>query len=125
MTNAIELLRAAATTGFVGGRNPIEIFLNKIDMQIANAKQVKEGKALNTRSLWFRKDGAGYVVRVGRNAFEIAGSKLFKASDLDQVVAILTAAKEAIQADAKLQETITKFSKERSERLKKGRAKKA
>lgn len=125
MTNAIELLKAAATTGFVGGQNAVEIFLNKIDTQVANAKQVKEGKALNTRSLWFRRDGAGYVVRVGRNAFEIAGSKLFKASDLDQVVAILTAAKEAIQADAKLQETITKFSKERSERLKKGRAKKA
>ncbi len=125
MTNAIELLKAAATTGSVGGLTPVEIFLTKIDAQIANAKEVKEGKTLNTRSLWFRKDGAGYVVRIGRNAFEIAGSKLFKASDLDQVVAILTAAKEAIQADAKLQETITKFSKERSERLKKGRAKKA
>ncbi len=125
MTNAIDLLRAAATTGFVGGNNPIDIFLNKIDGQINNAKQVKEGKGINTRSLWFRKDGAGYVVRVGRNAFEIAGSKLFRANDLDEVVVILSAAKEAIQADTKLQETIIKFSKERSERLKKGRAKKA
>lgn len=75
MTNAIELLKSAATTGFVGGQNPVDIFYNKID----------------TRSLWFRKDGAGYVVRIGRNAFEIAGSKLFRAEDLDGVVAILNA----------------------------------
>jgi hypothetical protein len=124
MANALETLKAAATTGAVGGRNPLEIFNDKIDTQITYAKQIKDGKDINTRSLWFRKDGAGYVVRVGRNAFEIAGSKLFRATDLDGVVTLLNAAKDAIKADKKLQDEIALHSLERSERLKKGRASK-
>lgn len=123
MANALETLKAAATTGHVGGRDAMEIFYSKLDTQIEYAGQVKDGRQLNSRSLWFRKDGAGYVVRIGRNAFEVAGSKLFKAADLDAVVVILKAAKEAIQADTKLQEVIAKHSAERSERLKVGRAK--
>ncbi|MCY1741437.1 hypothetical protein [Ensifer sp. SL37] len=123
MTNALELLKASATTGTVGGRNPLDIFYSKIDTQIAFAKQIKEGKPVNSRSTWFRKDGAGYVVRIGRNAFEIAGSKLFRASDLDGVVELLTAAKAAIGQDKKLQDAIALHSMERSERLKAGRAK--
>ncbi|MCZ7975042.1 hypothetical protein O9X80_11140 [Agrobacterium salinitolerans] len=124
MTNALELLKASATTGHVGGRNPLEIFYDKIRTQIEYAGQIKEGKDINTRSLWFRRDGAGYVVRIGRNAFEIAGSKLFRAADLDKVAEILTAAKTTIEQDKKLQDTIALHSLERSERLKKGRAKK-
>jgi len=89
MANALELLKAAATTGHVGGKTPMEIFYSKLDTQVQYAKEVKDGKQHNSRSLWFRKDGAGYVVRIGRNAFEVAGSKLFKAADLDQVVVIL------------------------------------
>jgi len=123
MTNALELLKAAATTGNVGGKNPMDIFYSKLDQQIEYAKQVKAGKELNSRSLWFRKDGANWIVRVGRNAFEVAGSKLFKAADLDQVQELLAAAKEAIKADEKLQGVIAKHSAERSERLKEGRAK--
>ncbi len=124
MANAIELLKAAATTGVISGQSPLDIFDGKLKQQIEYAGQVKEGKAINTRSLWFRKDAQGYVVRIGRNAFEIAGSKLFRAKDLDEVIAILNAAKEAIQSDKKLQDTIALHSLERSERLKKGRAKK-
>lgn len=123
MSNAIALLKAAATTGNIATRDPIEIFMQKIDTQIANAKQVKDGKEINTRSLWFRKEGGEYVVRVGRNAFEIAGSKLFRAKDLDAVVELLGAAKQAIREDKQLQQVIAKHSSERSERLKVGRAK--
>lgn len=123
MTNALELLKASATTGIIAGRNPLDIFYSKIDTQIEYAGQIKAGKDINTRSLWFRKDGAGYIVRIGRNAFEIAGSKLFRATDLDGVIAILNAAKAAIAADKKLQDTIALHSMERSERLKAGRAK--
>ncbi len=123
MANAIELLKSAATTGHVGGRSPMEIFYGKLDMQVQYAGEVKAGKTHNSRSLWFRKDGNGYIVRIGRNAFEVAGSKLFRAADLDGVVAILNAAKEAIEADKALQEKIAKHSAERSERLKVGRAK--
>lgn len=123
MTNALELLKSAATTGNVGGKNPLDIFYGKIDTQIGYAKQLKEGKVVNSRSCWFRKDGAAFIVRIGRNAFEVAGSKLFKANDLDQVVTLLEAAKEAIRADKKLQDTIALHSMERSERLKAGRAK--
>lgn len=124
MANAIELLKAAATTGVISGQSPLDIFYGKLKQQIEYAGQVKEGKAINTRSLWFRRDAQGYVVRIGRNAFEIAGSKLFRAKDLDEVIEILTAAKQAIEADKKLQDTIALHSLERSERLKKGRAKK-
>lgn len=123
MANALDTLKAAATTGHVGGQSPVEIFFTKLKTQIEYAGQVKEGKAINSRSLWFRKQGAEYVVRIGRNAFEIAGSKLFKAKDLDGVVTILNAAKEAIEGDKKLQDAIAIHSMERSERLKTGRAK--
>lgn len=123
MTNALELLKSAATTGNVGGKNPLDIFYGKIEQQIEYAKQIKAGKDINTRSCWFRKDGGNYIVRIGRNAFEVAGSKLFKTADLDGVVELLTAAREAIKQDKKLQDTIALHSLERSERLKKGRAK--
>ncbi|MBN7809095.1 hypothetical protein JZX86_27635 [Agrobacterium rosae] len=123
MANAIELLKSAATTGHIAGQNPVDIFYGKLATQIDYAKQVGEGKAINTRSLWFRKQGAEYIVRIGRNAFEIAGSKLFRATNLDGVVAILNAAKQAIESDKKLQDAIAIHSMERSERLKAGRAK--
>ncbi|UPA25362.1 hypothetical protein [Shinella oryzae] len=122
MTIALELLRAAATTGNVGNKNPLDIFYEKLDKQIEYAKQIKAGKDINSRSCWFRRDGANYVVRIGRNAFEIAGSKLFRAADLDGVMEVLGAAKDAIKADTALQDAIALHSMERSERLKKGRA---
>lgn len=123
MTNALELLKASATTGNVGGQSPLDIFFGKLAVQVKTAQGAKEGKAFNTRSTWFRKAGNEYIVRIGRNAFEIAGSKLFKAADLDGVIALLGAAKMAIESDKKLQETITAYSVTRSERLKVGRAK--
>ncbi|MBM7323864.1 hypothetical protein JS562_12160 [Agrobacterium sp. S2] len=123
MNQALALLKAAATDNMPVARDPIGIFLSKIDTQIAYAKQVKEGKEINTRSLWFKKEGAEYIVRVGRNAFEIAGAKLFKAKDLDTVVELLGAAKQAIREDKALQQVIAKHSADRSERLKEGRAK--
>lgn len=125
MTNALELLKSAATTGAIAGQTPLDIFYGKLAKQIELAKEVKEGKEHSTRSLWFRKQGSEYIVRIGRNAFEVAGSKLFKAADLDGVVQVLNAAKMVIEGDAKLQALITKHSAERSERLKAGRAKKA
>lgn len=124
MTNAMEILKASATTGMVHSSDPVEIFLNKIDIQIGYAADLKEGKVIKQRSLWFRKDATGYVVRVGRNAFEIAGSKLFRATDLDHVVQILSAAKDFIAQDEKTRAVIAKHSTTRSERLKVGRAKK-
>ncbi|MFW7357482.1 MAG: hypothetical protein ACODTL_16180 [Brucella sp.] len=123
MNQALALLKAAATDNMPVARDPIGIFMSKIDTQIAYAKQVKEGKEINTRSLWFKKEGAEYIVRVGRNAFEIAGSKLFKAKDLDTVVELLGAAKQAIREDKALQQVIARHSADRSERLKEGRAK--
>jgi hypothetical protein len=125
MANALELLKSSATTGVVGGQTPLEIFYGKMKQQVIFAMDVRAGKQINTRSLWFRKDAQGYVVRIGRNAFEIAGSKLFRAPDLDGVIKVLDAAKEVIEGDAKLQAAIAKHSAERSERLKAGRAKKA
>lgn len=123
MTNAIELLKSAATTGAIGGQSPVDIFYSKLDEQVKFAEEIKTGKQMKTRSLWFRKDRDGYVVRVGRAAFEVAGSRLFRAKDLDAVVEILKAAKMAVEQDKGLQEAIAKHSAERSARLKAGRAK--
>lgn len=123
MTNALELLKSAATTKSVGANNPIDIFYGKVNAQIELAKEAIDGKAINTRSTWFRKVGNAYEVRIGRNAFEIAGAKLFKAKDLEDVIGVLNAAKMVVSQDKKLQEVITKHSAERSERLKAGRAK--
>ncbi len=123
MANALELLKTLATTGNVGGKNPLDIFYGKIGTQIEYAGQVKDGRAIDKRSLWFRKDGAGYIVRIGRNAFEIVGSKFFEVADLDAVATLLDAAKEAIKADKKPQDVIALHSMERSEQLKAGRVK--
>jgi len=124
MASAIELLKSKATSGAITGKSPLEIFYGKLSQQVQFAKDIDGGKTHNTRSLWFRKDADGYVVRIGRNAFEIAGSKLFRAVNLAGVVEILNAAKEAIEADKKLQDVIALHSMERSERLKAGRSKK-
>ena len=125
MTNALELLKSAATTGTTNtGGDPIAIFMQKIAQQIDYAAKVKAGEKINTRSLWFRKDAQGYVVRIGRNGFEVAGSKLFRAADLDAVIQVLNAAKAVIETDDKLKAVIAKHSAERSARLKAGRAKK-
>ena len=68
MTNALELLKASATTGTVGSRSPLDIFYGKINTQIEFAKQMKDGKPANSRSTWFRKDGAGFHLWLERSA---------------------------------------------------------
>ncbi len=97
------------------GKSPLDIFYGKLNTQIGYAGDLKEGKTVNTRSCWFRKDGNGYVLRIGRNALEIAGSKLFRAQDLDGVIQLLNAAKVAIETDKALQDTIATNSMERRE----------
>lgn len=125
MSKALDILKAAATNQMqVVSSNPVDIFLNKINQQITYVSETKEGKQHNTRSLWFKKNGNEYVVRIGRMALEIGGAKAFKANDLDAVVVLLNAAKDEIQSDKKLQDTIAVYSMERSERLKQGRANK-
>lgn len=124
MTNALELLKAAATNNAnIGNKTAVEVFIGKIAQQIEYATEVKEGKRENnTRSLWFKKNGATFIVRIGRTAMEIAGAKAFTANNIDGVIAILNAATTEIQRDTKLQEAITRTANERSTRLKAGRA---
>ncbi|TQX90343.1 hypothetical protein EQW76_11200 [Rhizobium sp. rho-13.1] len=119
----MELLKSAATVGQVGAANPMDIFFGKLVAQIDMAKAMDNGKTFSSRSLWFRKQGGEWIVRIGRNGFEVAGSKLFKAADLAGVVGVLEAAGDVIRQDKALQGVIAKHSAERSERLKAGRAK--
>lgn len=123
MTTHIEILKPAATTGPVVGKNPVEILLAKLDQQASYPGDLIAASLVSGRSLWFRRDGAGRIVRIGRNAFDIAGSKLFRAADLEKVIEILNATKAAIQTDKKLQDTIALHSLKRSKQLKAGRTK--
>jgi hypothetical protein len=124
MTNALELLKSCATAAPVGGKSALDVFANKIEMQIQYTRDMTAGKAVNSRLLWFRKDANGYVVRIGKNGLEVAGAKFFRATDLDAVAALLGAAGEAIKADVKLQAEIQKTATARTEKLRAGRARK-
>lgn len=124
MTNALELLKASATTQPVGGKGAVEVFLGKIDQQKAHVKELQADKKVNTRLLWFRKQGTEYVVRAGRSGLEIAGAKFFSAKDLDGVATLFDAMKAAIEQDKALQEAIVKAAATRTDKLRAGRAKK-
>lgn len=121
MSDAMELLKAAATSGYVTGGDAVDKFVNRVNEQKALIKKIAAGEKISQRSLWFKKDAEGYVVRIGRNAFEVAGSKLFRAADLDGVTAVLDAAMEIIKGDDKLRAMITKHSVDKSAQLKAGR----
>lgn len=124
MTNALELLKSAATSAPVGGKTPVDVFISKIQQQKAYIADMKANKAVNSRVLWFKKQGGEYVLRVGRSGLEIAGSKFFKAKDLDAVADLLDAVKSAIEADKALQDEIAKTAQDRTAKLRAGRAKK-
>lgn len=121
---ALDILKAAATTATVMGSDPIANFQRKCDEQIAFVEQVKAGKEVSKRSLWFKKVGAHYEMYITKSKVTLAGTNVFKADDLDGVINVIKAAKEFVAGDSAVQAEITKQSNARSARLKAGRAKK-
>jgi hypothetical protein len=115
VVNALDLLEPTATTDNVDGSNGLEIFDDKIDTQIAYAGQVQEGEEINTRSFCVSKDGAGYVIQIGRYG---SRSPTAQSSAIRTLImsAILTGAKDAIASNKKLQDAIAVHSMKCNER---------
>ena len=120
---ALDILKAAATTATVQGSDPIANFMRKCDEQIALINDVKANKDVSKRSLWIKKVGTHYEFYITKSKVTMAGTNVFKADDLDGVIAVIRAAKEYVAGDKELQAEITKQSNARSARLKAGRAK--
>ena len=103
----------AATTD----RDPVAVFFRKIDRQIALAKEAKEGKDTNARVAWFKKDGTGYRLKIGREGLKFGEHQWFAAATLDEVIERLTMARQVIEASDPLKAQIATNSKARSERM--------
>jgi hypothetical protein len=103
----------AATTD----REPVAVFFRKIDRQIALAKEAKEGKDTNARVAWFKKDGTGYRLKIGREGLKFGEHQWFAAATLDEVIERLTMARQVIEASDPLKAQIATNSKARSERM--------
>jgi len=71
MANALETREAAATAGHVYGQSP-EKSSSQNSTRRSNTLIRSRNAKIASKSLRFRKQGADYVVRIGRNALEIA-----------------------------------------------------
>lgn len=98
-------------------RDPVAVFFRKIDRQIALAKEAKEGRDTNARVAWFKRDGSGYRLKIGREGLKFGEHQWFKAADLDEVIERLTMARQVIEANEVLKAQIATNSKARSERI--------
>ena len=102
--------------------DPVSIFGTKIDKQIEFARTAEKGGEVNTRSVWFKRSGEGYIVKIGRDALDFGeGKTLFAAKTLAEVVELLESAKTIIAETPALKQQIETRSKERSERLQKAK----
>lgn len=111
---------AAPAQPTITDRDPVAVFFRKIDRQIAlakEAKEAKEGKDTNARVAWFKKDGTGYRLKIGREGLKFGEHQWFKAADLDEVIERLTIARQVIEANDALKAQIATNSKARSERM--------
>ncbi|CAO4176032.1 hypothetical protein [Methylorubrum populi] len=108
---------AAPAQNTSNDRDPVSVFFRKIDRQIALANEAKEGKDTNARVAWFKRDGAGYRLKIGREGLKFGEHQWFKAADLDEVIERLTLAQQVIEANDALKAQIATNSKARSERM--------
>lgn len=108
---------AAPAQPTITDRDPVAVFFRKIDRQIALAKEAKDGKPSNARVAWFKKDGSGYRLKIGREGLKFGEHQWFKAADLDEVIERLTMARQVIEANDALKTQIATNSKARSERM--------
>jgi hypothetical protein len=108
---------AAPAQPTITDRDPVAVFFRKIDRQIALAKEAKEGKDTNARVAWFKRDGSGYRLKIGREGLKFGEHQWFKAADLDEVIERLTMARQVIEGSDALKAQIATNSKARSERM--------
>ena len=108
---------AAPAQPTIMDRDPVAVFFRKIERQIALAKEAKEGKDTNARVAWFKRDGSGYRLKIGREGLKFGEHQWFKAADLDEVIERLTMARQVIEGSDALKAQIATNSKARSERM--------
>ncbi|MCK2054754.1 hypothetical protein [Methylobacterium sp. 37f] len=97
--------------------DPVSVFFGKIERQIGFAEQAKRGDKINQRSAWFRPEGAGYRLKIGREALRFGEHQWFAAANLDEVVERLKMARQVIEASDTLRAQIAANSKARGERM--------
>ncbi|WP_342162542.1 hypothetical protein [Methylobacterium sp. SD21] len=98
-------------------RDAVSVFYSKIDRQVALAEQAKAGEKVSARVTWFKRDGAGYRVKIGREALKFGDHQWFAAASLDEVIERLKMAKEVITNSEALRQQIVRNSNARSERM--------
>lgn len=108
---------AAPTQNAPIARDAVSVFFAKIDRQIALARAAKEGTAANARVAWFKRDGSGYRLKIGREALKFGDHQWFAAATLDEVIERLTMAQQVIESSDALRQQIVKNSNARSERM--------
>ncbi|KQO67249.1 hypothetical protein ASF18_11295 [Methylobacterium sp. Leaf89] len=112
-----QFLTFAAPTSNSTDRDPVSVFFRKIDRQIALAKDAKEGKEANARVAWFKRDGGGYRLKIGREGLRFGDHQWFAAANLDEVMERLGMARQVIEASEPLRAQIIANSRARSERM--------
>ena len=112
-----QFIAFAAPTVNLTDRDPVAVFFRKIDRQIALAREAKEGKEANARAAWFKRDGSGYRLKIGREGLRFGDHQWFAAANLDEVIERLSMARLVIEASEPLRAQITTNSKARSERM--------
>ena len=108
---------AAPVNSEAKSNDPIAIFFGKIERQIGFAEQAKRGDKINQRSAWFRPEGAGYRIKIGREALKFGEHQWFLADSLDEVIERLKLARQVIEASDTLRAQIAANSKARGERM--------
>ncbi|MGC5777584.1 hypothetical protein [Methylobacterium sp. NFXW15] len=108
---------AAPAQNTITDRDPVAVFFRKIDRQIALAREAKDGKDTNARVAWFKRDGSGYRLKIGREGLKFGEHQWFRADSLDDVIERLSMARQVIEASDPLKAQIATNSKARSERM--------
>lgn len=98
-------------------RDAVSVFFIKIDRQIALAKQAKAGEKVNARVAWFKQDGSGYRLKIGREGLRFGDHQWFRAATLDEVIERLRMAQQVIEGSDALRAQIATNSKARSDRM--------
>jgi hypothetical protein len=108
---------AATAQPATADRDPTSVFFGKIERQIALARQAKSGTAVSARVAWFKRDGSGYRLKIGREGLRFGDHQWFAADNLDEVVERLSMARQVIEASEPLRAQIIANSRARSERM--------
>ncbi|WP_426313495.1 hypothetical protein ACN9MF_17905 [Methylobacterium fujisawaense] len=98
-------------------RDPVSVFFAKIERQIGFAEQAKRGDKVSARVTWFRPDGSGYRLKIGREGLKFGEHQWFAAATLDEVIERLRMAKAVIEGSDALRAQVATNSKARSERM--------